>query len=224
MRYNSGHMEGLIHLITGLGVLAVLFVIFAESGLLIGFFLPGDSLIFTAGFLVNQGILNINIHLFVLLLFIAAALGDSVGYAFGKKVGRRLFERPNSRFFRRDHLEKAEAFFDKYGSKAIILARFVPIVRTFTPIFAGVSKMHYRTFVIFNIVGAAAWTAGFSYLGYFAGKKLTDMGVNIEIMAIIIVFLSLLPIIIPILKNRDHRVRVAEGVKHQWRVMFRRKK
>ena len=163
-------MEALINLIVGFGVLAILFVIFAESGLLIGFFLPGDSLLFTAGFLVQQGIIDINIHLFVLMLFIAAALGDSTGYAFGRRVGRKLFERENSRFFNKKHLEEAEKFYQKHGSLTIILARFVPIVRTFAPIVAGVSNMHYRTFLVFNIIGAAAWTASFTNIGFYSGK------------------------------------------------------
>ena len=158
--YNEAHMEALIHLITGIGVLAILFVIFAESGLLIGFFLPGDSLLFTSGFLVQQNVLPINIHIFVFLLFIAAALGDSVGYTFGRRVGRKLFERERSRFFRPEHLKAAEVFYEKHGSKTIVLARFVPFVRTFAPIVAGASKMHYKTFLIFNLLGAAAWTSG----------------------------------------------------------------
>lgn len=216
-------VEALIHLITGLGVLAVLFVIYAESGLLIGFFFPGDSLLFTSGFLVHQGIFNIDIHLFVLLLFTAAVLGDSTGYTFGSRVGRKLFERPNSRFFKKDHLEKAEAFYEKYGSLAIILARFVPIVRTFAPIVAGVSKMHYRTFLAFNIIGGFLWTTIFTYLGYFVGRQLTDMGINIEVIAIVIVFLSVLPIIIPILRDKATRTRLIEGTKRQLKVIFRRK-
>lgn len=217
-------MEPLIHLITGIGVLAVLFVIFAESGLLIGFFLPGDSLLFTSGFLVQQGHLPINLHLFVLLLFIAATVGDSVGYAFGHKVGRKLFEKEKSRFFKPEHLKTAENFYKKYGSKTVVLARFVPVVRTFAPIVAGASNMHYRTFLTFNIIGAAAWTAAFTYLGFFAGQKLTEMGINIEIAAILIVLLSILPMIIHALKDANTRTKLWNGTKNQLKVLLKRQK
>lgn len=212
-------MEAFIHFITGLGVFAILFVIFAESGLLFGFFLPGDSLLFASGYLVQQANagetvgLHINIHLFVLLLFLAAAIGDSVGYSFGHRVGRKLFERPNSRFFRRDHLEAAEAFYEKHGALTIILARFVPIVRTFAPIVAGVSKMHYHTFLTFNLIGSAAWTASFTYLGFFAGKWLTERGVNVEVAALIIIFISVLPMIIHALKSKENRRKLMATVK-----------
>lgn len=217
-------MEALIHLITGIGFFAVLFAIFAESGLLVGFFLPGDSLLFTAGFLVQQDVFSINIHLFVLLLFICAALGDSVGYAFGKKVGPKLFKRPNSRLFHQKNLEAAEAFYEKHGSKTIVLARFVPIVRTFAPIIAGVSKMHYRTFLSYNLVGAALWTATFTYLGFYAGQALTDMGVNVEIAALGIIALSVAPMVIHALKDKDRRTMLFEGAKQQLRTLFRRSK
>ena len=131
-------MEALAQYIVHLGIFAVIAVIFAESGLLIGFFLPGDSILFLSGFLTQQGTFALNIHLLALFLFIAAVLGDNVGYSFGARVGRKLFERPNSKLFKQKYLIQTEAFFEKHGSKAIVLARFVPIVRTFTPIIAGV--------------------------------------------------------------------------------------
>jgi membrane-associated protein len=137
-------MESFVHLITSFGVLAILLVVFAESGLLIGFVLPGDSLLFTAGYMVQQNSQHIDIHIFALLVFAAAVLGDSVGYSFGHKVGRKLFEKENSRFFKKKYLEQTEKFYDKHGSATIVLARFVPIVRTFAPIVAGASKMHYK--------------------------------------------------------------------------------
>ena len=215
------NMEALIHLITGFGVLAILFVIFAESGLLVGFFLPGDSLLFTAGYMVQLGILHLgslpfNIHIFVAMLFIAAVLGDSVGYAFGHKVGRKLFDKKNSRFFKKKYLEEAEKFYEKHGSLTIVLARFVPIIRTFAPIVAGMSKMHYHTFLAFNLIGGALWTAGFTYLGYFAGKALTEAGVNIEAAALIIIFLSVLPMIIHAIKDKNTR----DAIKHQLTVLL----
>lgn len=215
-------LEGLIHFITGLGWLAVLAVIYAESGLLIGFFLPGDSLLFTAGFLVQQGIFQINIHVFVLLLFVAASLGQSTGYLFGKKVGRKLFDRENTRFFRKENLVRAELFYEKYGPVTIILACFIPFVRTFVPIVAGISKMKYREFVIYNIFGAAVWTSSFTYLGFYAGKVLSDLGVNVEIAALIIIALSISPMIIHLVKDRSRRMALIEGTKREIKTIFRR--
>lgn len=208
-------MHALVEFITHLGVIAVLAVVFAESGLLIGFFLPGDSLLFMSGFLVQQGTFSINIHAFVALLFIAAVLGDSTGYAFGHKVGRKLFERENSRFFKKKYLQQAEQFFAKHGSKAIVLARFVPIVRTFTPIVAGVSKMHYRTFLIFNVIGGALWTAIFTYAGFYVGQKLQSMGFNIEIIALVIIAISVAPIVAHALSSKAKRQAIWNGTKKQ---------
>jgi membrane-associated protein len=215
-------LEGLIHFITGLGWLAVLAVIYAESGLLIGFFLPGDSLLFTAGFLVQQGIFQINIHVFVLLLFVAASLGQSTGYLFGKKVGRKLFDRENTRFFRKENLVRAELFYEKYGPVTIILACFIPFVRTFVPIVAGISKMKYREFVIYNIFGAAVWTSSFTYLDFYAGKVLSDLSVNVEIAALIIIALSISPMIIHLVKDQSRRMALIEGTKREIKTIFRR--
>ena len=198
-------MKSFIHLITNFGVIAILLVVFAESGLLIGFVLPGDSLLFTSGYMVQQNILHIDIHIFALLIFIAAVLGDSVGYSFGHKVGRKLFEKENSRFFKKKYLEQTEKFYDKHGSVTIVLARFVPIVRTFAPIVAGASKMHYKTFLSFNIVGGFLWSSLFVYLGFYAGEFLTKAGVNIEVAAILIIFLSVLPMLIHSLKQPNTR-------------------
>jgi len=214
-------MESLIHAITGLGIAAVLLVVYEESGLLIGFVLPGDSLLFTAGYMVNQEILRLfghplNIHLFVAAIALMAILGDSTGYAFGHKVGRKLFLKPNSRFFKKKYLEQAEQFYQKHGSLTIVLARFVPVVRTFAPIVAGASKMHYNTFLLFNIVGGALWAAIFTYLGYFAGEILTDAGVNIEVAAIIIILISVAPMVIHALKQKSTR----DKLKYQLSVLL----
>ncbi|MFZ1488141.1 MAG: VTT domain-containing protein [Candidatus Saccharimonas aalborgensis] len=217
-------MEGFINLITGFGVFAILFVIYAESGLLIGFLFPGDSLLFMSGFLVQQQTLNINIHLFVFLLFLAAALGESTGYLFGKKVGRKLFERPNTRFFRRENLVRTEQFYEKHGPIAIVLACFVPIVRTFVPIVAGVSKMSYRQFLPYNILGAALWTVSFTYLGYFAGDILKRIGVNVEIAAIIIILLSISPMLYHALKEPSRRRALWQGTKRELAIIFKRSK
>ena len=217
-------MEAFIHLIAGFGPLAILFVVYAESGLLIGFVFPGDSLLFTAGYMVQQNILHLgslpfNIHIFVAMLFVAAVLGDSTGYAFGHKVGRKLFDRPNSKFFKKKYLVQAENFYEKHGALTIVLARFVPVIRTFAPIVAGTSKMHYRTFLLFNLIGAALWTASFTYLGYFAGAALTKAGVNIEVAAIIIILLSISPMIIHALKQKETRALIHS----QFGKIFKRK-
>lgn len=217
-------VEAILEFITHLGWMAVLATIFAESGLLIGFFLPGDSLLFTAGFLVHQDIFKINIHIFVLLLFIAAVSGDSVGYAFGHKVGRKLFSRENTRFFRKENLERAEAFYKKHGAKTIVIARFVPIVRTFAPIVAGSSKMPYRTFLIFNIIGGALWTASFTYLGYFAGKLLIDQGVNVEYVALIIIGVSVIPVAYHLVSGKGRRQQLIEGTKREIAILLNRRK
>lgn len=219
-------MEALLHLITRFGPFAVLTVIYAESGLLIGFFFPGDSLLFTSGFLVQQGYFHINIHLFVVLLWIAAVLGESTGYVFGRKVGRRLFDRQNTRLFKKERLVAAEKFYEKYGSLTIVLAVFVPIVRTFAPIVAGVSKMPYRLFIPFNLLGTFIWTFGFTYLGFYAGAALKEMGINVEVAALIIIFLSISPMIYHALKEPKNRTRLWEATKRQlsflagWRKKF----
>ena len=218
-------VEALLHLITGFGVIAVLFVIYAESGLLIGFLFPGDSLLFTSGFLVQQQIGSfgsINIHLFAFLLFLCAMFGQQTGYIFGKKVGRKLFERKNTRLFRKENLLRTEAFYDKYGPLAIVLACYVPIVRTFVPIVAGVSKMTYREFLPYNIVGTFVWTYSFTYLGFYAGKVLSEMGVNIEVAALIIIFLSTSPILYHALKDKKSRENLWEGTKREIKILLRK--
>ncbi len=217
-------LEGLIHFITSLGWLAVLAVIYAESGLLIGFFLPGDSLLFTAGFLVHENIFTINLHIFAFLLFVAAVAGDSTGYAFGSRVGDKLFDRKNSRLFRKENLERAEHFYNKHGAKTIVLARFIPVIRTFAPIVAGMSSMKYRTFIVYNILGAFIWTYGFTYLGYFAGKVLNDIGINIELAVILIIFISTLPIIIHPMMNKERRKLVIDGTLRELKIVFGRRK
>ena len=218
-------METLIHAITSFGILAILLVVFAESGLLIGFIFPGDSLLFTAGYMVQQQILGFNgqpidIHIFALLIFAAAVAGDSVGVEFGHKVGRKLFQKENSRFFKKKYLDQTEAFYAKHGSITIVLARFVPIVRTFAPIVAGASNMHYRTFITYNIIGGFLWSSLFVYLGYYAGEFLTKAGVKIEVAALIIIFLSVLPMIIHALKQESTRTKL----KRQFKVLFSKKR
>lgn len=200
----------------------VALVIFAESGLLVGFFLPGDSLLFTTGFLAHQGVFGgISVHVIVLILFIAAVFGDSTGYAFGSKVGRRIFRRKESLLFDPENLEKAEAFYEKHGSKTIVIARFIPIIRTFAPIVAGVGKMRYLTFLTFNLIGAFLWAVGITYLGYFVGSWFEAHGIDIDHyllpIVIAIVLLSILPPALHILRDRDQRTLWAKRIKHMLR-------
>tara|TARA_B100001105_G_scaffold246557_1_gene230369 strand:+ start:4069 stop:4785 length:717 start_codon:yes stop_codon:yes gene_type:complete len=222
----------LVDLIIGLGVFAIIFVIFAESGLLIGFFLPGDSLLFTAGALYSIGVLPgnvpISIHLFVLLLFIAAVLGDSVGYTFGRRTGHHIFKKPDARIFKQAHIKRAQDFYEKHGGKTIIIARFIPIVRTFAPIVAGVGKMPYKKFLTYNIVGGLLWTAGITYLGYFVGQAFQAAGVDVDQVILPLVFLivliSVLPPAIHILKDAKTRKILWEGTKREIRSVFMRRK
>jgi membrane-associated protein len=185
----------------GLALLAL--IVFAESGLLVGFFLPGDSLLFIAGFLSSEAGNNLLPALPITagVAFVAAVAGDQVGYLFGRKVGPTLFERPQSRLFNPANLAKAHAFFDKRGPAAIVMARFVPIVRTFTPIVAGVAGMRYRTFVTYNIVGGLLWGVGVTTLGYFLGE-IEFVKNNLEIAAVAIVAVSLLPVGIEFMRHR----------------------
>ena len=184
------------HLIQSFGLVGVMIVVFAESGLLIGFFLPGDSLLFTTGLLISRGrYLHHPMWLVCLAVAFAAVLGDQVGYLFGRKAGPTLFTRPDSRLFKRENVEKAHVFFERHGPKSILLARFVPIVRTFTPIVAGVSMMNYRTFLVFNMIGGTVWGAGVTVLGYFLGR-IAFVGAHIEAIFVVIVLISVVPVVI----------------------------
>ena len=188
-------------LIRTFGLIGILAIVFVESGLLFGFFLPGDSLLFTAGLLSSTGVLP-DLWVLLLLIPIAAIAGDQVGYLIGRKAGPAVFNRPDSRFFRQEYVEKSHDFFERYGARTILIARFVPIVRTFAPVMAGASRMRYRTFVSFNIIGGLLWGMGVTTLGYFLGQ-VDFVRDNIEFMLIGIVFLSVLPVIIEL--TRAHR-------------------
>ena len=188
------------------GLLVLGLIVFAESGLLVGFFLPGDSLLFIAGFLASEAGGNVLPPLPLVLLVAAsmAIIGDQVGYVIGRRVGPALFARPKSRLFDPAHVDRAQAFFDKHGAKTIVLARFVPIVRTFAPVVAGVGRMDYRTFVRYNVIGGLGWGLGLPVLGYFLGQ-IDAVKNNIEAAILGIVFLSLLPVIIEFVKHRRNR-------------------
>ncbi|MFD3307869.1 DedA family protein [Streptomyces sp. NPDC058694] len=190
------------YLLDSFGIWGLLLIVFAESGLLIGFFLPGDSLLFTAGLLITSNQLDFPLWAAVVLICIAAIVGDQVGYMFGKKVGPSLFTRPDSRLFKQENVVKAHEFFEKYGPKSLVLARFVPIVRTFTPIIAGVSGMKYRSFLIFNVVGGILWGAGVTLLGSWLGQ-IDFVKKNIEPILLLIVFISVVPIIIEFMRARS---------------------
>jgi membrane-associated protein len=185
------------------GLLLLALIVFAESGLFFGFFLPGDSLLFVAGFLSSEA----GEHLLPPLpitagvIFVAAVAGDQVGYIFGRKVGPPLFERPDSRLFKKSHLEKARQFFERRGPTAIVLARFVPIVRTFTPIIAGVAGMKYSLFVRYNVIGGLIWGVGVTTLGYFLGE-IQFVRDNLEIAVVVVVLISLLPVAFEFWRHR----------------------
>jgi len=180
-------------LIKTAGYVGITAIVFAESGLLIGFFLPGDSLLFTAGFLASQGYLNI--VMLLPLLFVAAVAGDSVGYWFGKKIGPKLFIREESLLFRKSHVEKTQKFFELHGKKTIILARFIPVVRTFAPVLAGVGSMEYKTFLTYNVVGGLLWAVGVTLAGFFLGRVIPDVDKYLLPIIVGIVILSVLPVL-----------------------------
>ncbi|MCX6713528.1 MAG: VTT domain-containing protein [Candidatus Vogelbacteria bacterium] len=164
--------------------------------------MPGDSLVFTAGFLASQGFLNI--YLLCVVLFVGAVLGDNVGYWFGKKTGPMIFKKEDSRFFKKEYVTKAHDFFDKHGGKSLILARFVPVVRTFTPIVAGVGRMNYSLFFFYNIIGGLFWSVGITLLGFFLGRLVPNAERYIFPIVILIIFVSILPSVIQFFKLRKN--------------------
>ncbi|MCQ4213073.1 VTT domain-containing protein [Streptomyces longispororuber] len=196
------------YLLNTFGIWGLLLIVFAESGLLIGFFLPGDSLLFTTGLLITAGTLDFPLWGAVALICLAAVLGDQAGYVFGKKVGPSLFRRPDSKLFKQENVQKAHEFFEKHGPKSLVLARFVPIVRTFTPIIAGVSGMKYRSFITFNVIGGVLWGAGVTLLGSWLGN-IEFVHKNIEAILILIVLVSVVPIAIEFLRARSKSKKTA---------------
>jgi membrane-associated protein len=189
------------HLLETFGTLGLFLIIFAESGLLVGFFLPGDSLLFTAGLLSSQDKLA-SFPVILAGVFAAAVVGDQVGYLFGRRVGPALFRRPNSRLFKQEYVEKAQNYFEEHGSKTIVLARFVPVVRTFAPIVAGVGRMHYRTFVSYNVLGALLWAVGVTSLGYILGESVPSIDKYLLPVIGVIILASLAPVAWELYKAR----------------------
>ncbi len=191
-------------------LIGVLIIIFAECGLLIGFFLPGDSLLFITGLFVAQGFMPQPIWLVAVLLVLAAVAGNLCGYWIGRKAGPAMFNRPDSKLFHQTHVDKTHSFFDKYGARAIVLARFVPIIRTFITVMAGVGKMDFRTYAVFSTIGGILWAAGLTLLGYFLGN-VSFIKNNIEIIVILIVLISIVPILIEFLRHRREKQREASA-------------
>ena len=187
--------ENLIGLFGAFAILGVCAIVFIETGLLVGFFLPGDSLLFTAGLLMATGVIQTPIWIAAPLIGLAAFIGDQVGYQIGKASGPRVFNRPNSRFFRQEYVDKTHEYFERFGGRTIIIARFIPVVRTFAPVVAGVAKMPYRTFVTYNVVGALLWGVGVTLLGYWLGG-FEFVQNYIEPILIAIVVISAIPIFI----------------------------
>lgn len=182
-------------------VLLVCGIIFAETGLLIGFFLPGDSMLFTAGLLVATGTIKVNLWAFVVMIIISAIVGNQVGYLIGSKAGPAIFNKPNSKLFKRENVESAHAFFEKHGGKALILARFVPIIRTFVPVIVGVAQMSKRKFFVFNVIGAVLWGGGVTLLGFLLGDTFPWVRENLDIIFIAIVLVSVVPIAIEVVRG-----------------------
>jgi membrane-associated protein len=216
-----------------IGYLIIFAIIFAESGLLIGFFLPGDSLLFTAGFLASpasQELLKklgapaetsfFSLPFLAIGCFLAAVIGDSVGYTFGRRIGPRLFQREDSLLFSKKNVLKAQEFYDKHGGKAIVLARFVPVVRTFAPIVAGVGQMNYRRFLMFNLVGGLLWAVGVTVAGYFLADVIGPDNIDKYLLPIVvlIVLISVAPPAYHILKEKENR----EGLMNSVKNLFRR--
>lgn len=193
----------LVEIIKTAGLFGVFTIVFLESGMLIGFFFPGDSLLFTAGFLASQGF--IDIVPLVVGCFIAAVAGDSVGYYIGHKFGRRLFNKEDSLFFHKDHLKKAEAFYEKHGGKTIILARFMPVIRAFAPVVAGIGAMKYSTFLFYNLFGGFLWAVCLTLAGYYLGSLIPDVDKYLLPIVGFIILASVAPAFYHILKDKSQR-------------------
>jgi membrane-associated protein len=184
------------------GYVGLTAIIFAETGLLVGFFLPGDSLLVTAGLLATQPQFSLNVYTLGTLLTVAAIVGDTVGYWIGRQSGPRIFRREDSLLFHKKHLLAAQAFYEKHGGKTIILARFMPIIRTFAPVVAGVGAMDYKRFVLYNVVGGVLWIWSMLFTGYFLGRFVPGIDKHIEKVILLVIFLSILPGIIGWLRSR----------------------
>jgi membrane-associated protein len=182
------------------GYVVLVAIVFVETGLLVGFFLPGDSLLITAGLVAATGALNI--WWLNVLLVAAAIVGDSVGYAIGWRAGPRLFTRPKSLLFNPRHIDRTRAFYARHGAKTIVIARFVPIVRTFAPVVAGVGQMEYRRFLFYNVAGGVGWVTSMTWAGYLLGRTVPNINEQIHVVVIIVILLSLIPIVVELVRER----------------------
>lgn len=200
------HLGNLESIITTIGYAGIYFIVFAESGLFFGFFLPGDSLLFTAGFLASQNLFNI---WFLLIGCVACAvLGVQIGYIFGHKFGKRLFHKKDSLFFHKENLERTKRFYNKHGKKTIVIARFMPVIRTFAPIVAGIVDMDYKTFLWYNIVGGVLWAGGLTLAGYYLGKTIPDVDRYLLPIIGLVILLSVLPSAVHVLKDKKNRKKI----------------
>ncbi len=195
-------LPSLEELVIWAGYFGLFAIIFAETGLLVGFFLPGDSLLVTAGLLIASGKVPLDIVWLNVLLCVAAVTGDAVGYWFGARIGPVLYDRPQSRWFRREHLIKTREFYERYGGITIVLARFMPFARTFAPIVAGIAGMTYRRFALFNITGGIGWIVSMTSIGYFLGQSIPGVEEYVEYIILAVVFISILPILIKIVSSK----------------------
>lgn len=195
------HFLDVHFLVQTFGYPGLFLIIFAETGLMIGFFLPGDSLLITAGVFAAKGFLDITV--LCVLLFFAATAGNTVGYLFGKHVGKRLFNRKNSLLFHKNNIRQAELFYEKHGGKTIIIARFIPIIRTFAPIVAGITEMNFTTFMIFNVVGSLLWAVCLTLIGYFVGSLIPDK--YFEPIILTVVLVSLIPAFYHTVNTKEKR-------------------
>ena len=196
--YQFKHLD---QLVVSAGYAGLFAIVFAETGLLAGFFLPGDSLLVTAGLMASQGILDIS--LLNLILAAAAISGDSTGYLIGHAVGPRLFKKQDSVFFKKEYLERTHHFFEKYGGKTIVLARFVPIVRTFAPTVAGAGRMAYRQFLFFNVIGGLLWVLGMTWIGFYLGRLVPNIEKHLHWVIVIVIVVSFYPIVHEALRSRQ---------------------
>lgn len=203
----------LTELIRTVGYLGVFTIVFLESGLMVGFFFPGDSLLFTAGFLASQGFLDIKI--LIIGCFAAAVAGDSIGYYLGQKFGRKLFSKDDSIWFHKDHLNRAQSFYDKHGGKTIILARFIPVIRAFAPVVAGVGLMRYKKFVIFNLVGGVLWAIAIPLAGFYLGSLIPDVDKYLLPIVGLIVIASVLPAVHHALMDAEIRASIVKRIRRK---------
>jgi membrane-associated protein len=208
-------MFDLVSLIKTGGYIGIFLIVFTESGLLIGLFLPGDSLLFTAGLLASRG--YVRILSLMAVAFVAAVLGDSTGYYLGRRFGPKVFQREDSWFFKRRYVDETAAYFEKHGAKTIVLARFVPVVRTLAPLMAGVGRMHYRTFVLYNVAGGAAWALGLPALGYALGDTIPDIDRYLLPIIIFIVLASIAPAVHQVLQDPQRRRELSAWIRGRFR-------